>query len=248
MDFFTALRDELDTQQRLQKLYTDRLALMPEGTLWTKRRNDGNQYYLKLSHSPPQYLRKKSDKKLISQLESKPFLIRNLSRINHNIPLLSELSSSYLPLFTDTICEPVDFTESENPAYPEALIFNTHFGLKVRSKSEAMIADALYTFQVPQLYEHKLVLADSFGQPYDVYPDFTIPLLDGSYIYWEHKGLMSDPKYRKRNAWKEELYFINGIYPPKNLIITMDGPHQEFDVQDIHRIIKGSILPRLGRL
>ena len=68
MDFFTALRDELDTQQRLQKLYTHRLASMPEGTLWTKRRNDGNQYYLKLSHSPPQYLRKKSDKKLISQL------------------------------------------------------------------------------------------------------------------------------------------------------------------------------------
>ena len=78
MDFFTALRDELDTQQRLQKLYTHRLASMPEGTLWTKRRKDGNQYYLKLSHSPPKYLSKKSDKKLISQLESKHFLIRNL--------------------------------------------------------------------------------------------------------------------------------------------------------------------------
>ncbi|MBQ4650024.1 MAG: hypothetical protein IJB73_04915 [Firmicutes bacterium] len=248
MDFFTALRDELDTQQRLQKLYTDRLSSMPEGTLWTKRRKDGNQYYLKLPALPPKYLNKKSNGKLISQLKSKQFLANNLCRINHNIPLLSELSSSYIPLFTDAVCKPVDYTGSENAAYPEALIFSTHFGLKVRSKSEAMIADALYTFQVPQFYERKLVLADSYGKQYDIYPDFTIPLPDGSYIYWEHKGLMNDPKYRQRNQWKESLYFTNGIYPPHNLIITMDGPNQEFDVREIHRIIKGLILPRLGRL
>jgi len=111
-----------------------------------------------------------------------------------------------------------------------------------------MIADALYMFQVPQSYERKLVLTDSFGQSYEVYPDFTIPLPDGRFIYWEHKGRMYDPKYQRRNQWKENLYFLNGIYPPHNLIITMDGPHQEFNLQEIHQIIKGLILPRLGRL
>ena len=247
MDFFNALHDELDTQLRLQKLYTRQLAEMPDGTLWTKRRKDGEQYYLKLPDSQPQYLNKKTCKQLISQLKSKQFLTDNLRSINHNIPLLTQLSKQYLSLNRSTISTN-DFYKSENPAYPEALIFSTHFGLKVRSKSEAMIADALYMFQVTQFYERRLVLGDSYGKQYELYPDFTIPLPDGSFIYWEHKGRMDDTKYRQRNQWKESLYFINGIYPPHNLIITMDGPHQEFDLQEIHQIIKGLILPRLGRM
>jgi len=115
MGFFTALRDELDTQQRLQKLYTDRLALMPEGTLWTKRRNDGNQYYLKLPDFSPKYLNKKSNSILISQLKHKQFLTYNLQRINHNIPLLAALSSNYLPLRTDNISETIDLLNLKTP-------------------------------------------------------------------------------------------------------------------------------------
>ena len=53
MNFVASLQSELDTQLRLQKIYTDRLASMPEGSLWTKRRKDGDQYYLKLSGMSP---------------------------------------------------------------------------------------------------------------------------------------------------------------------------------------------------
>lgn len=160
---------------------------------------------------------------------------------------LRNTCTKYVPLVCDNISEHIDFTESQNPVYPEALIHNTSFGLKVRPKSEAMIADSLYMFNVPLFHEQKLVLTDAFGQPYDIYPDFTFPPSDGSSIYWEHKGRMDDSKYRQRNQWKESLYFINGIYPPHNLITTMDGPNQEFDLQEIHRVIKGLILPRLGK-
>lgn len=247
MNFVASLQSELDTQLRLQKIYTDRLASMPEGSLWTKRRKDGDQYYLKLSGMSPQYLHKKDDLQMISELKAKKHLIDNLCRLNNNIALITELSTKYVPLVCDNISEHLDFTESQNPVYPETLIHNTSFGLKVRSKSEAMIADSLYMFNVPLLYEQKLVLTDAFGQPYDIYPDFTITLSDGSSIYWEHKGRMDDSKYRQRNQWKESLYFINGIYPPHNLISTMDGPNQEYDLQEIHRVIKGLILPRLGK-
>ena len=249
MQFKTIVQEELNSQLYLQELYSSKLVSLPDGTLWTKRRKDGNQYYIKLPDEHARYLDKKQNSHLISQLQRKQFFTSNLSKLNRNIPLLTKISEKYTPLSPANIPDNFTFTESENPAYPEALIHNTSFGLKVRSKSEAMIADALYMFEVPQLYERKLILKErTSGKLYEIFPDFTIPLPDGRYIYWEHKGRMDDPKYRQRNLWKESLYFDNGIYPPHNLIITMDGPHQEFDLQEIHRVIKGMILPRLGKL
>lgn len=146
--------------------------------------------------------------------------------------------------------EPDKVYQSENPKYRDQLIFKARSGVYVRSKNEMLIADALYTTDLDVRYEKRLdlVISNSTGKDpsfYNtevVYPDFTITLPDGSVYYWEHMGLMDQKQYQEENSRKLNLYFLNGIYPPKNLIITVDGPTMPFDSSAVWRIIDGLLL------
>ena len=40
-----------------------------------------------------------------------------------------------------------------------------------------------------------------------------------------------------------QLYHRNGIYEPKNLIVTKDGPDGSFDVEAVKRLVYGVLLP-----
>lgn len=124
-------------------------------------------------------------------------------------------------------------------------------GLIVRSKSEALIAEYLLAAGIVFRYEQALNLVnttwDDAGFEYAaterVYPDFTIYLPDGSVIIWEHEGMMDSEEYQKRNLKKMMLYFRNGYYIPKNLIITMESSGKPLDTDAIRRIIDGFIKP-----
>ena len=115
----------------------------------------------------------------------------------------------------------------------------------MRSKGEAIIVDVLWQRGIPFFYEKALALIDENGNVVIVYPDFTIPISKRSFLVWEHNGMLLNEDYRKRSNRKMHLYFINGFYQPKNLIITSDGPNGEFSIPDIHRIVDGLILPLL---
>ena len=143
--------------------------------------------------------------------------------------------------------------QSENPKDRAGLKFKTSFGLMVRSKNELLIAEALYTAGVKFLYEARLELVEGIGdaatnrETYNMealFPDFTIILPDGERIYWEHLGMWENEDYREDNVRRLTLYFTNGIYPPKNLILTVDGNKMPFDNSAVWRIIEGQILSR----
>ena len=123
------------------------------------------------------------------------------------------------------------------------MIHKTSFGMLCRSKSEAMIADLLYKAGIPFLYEARLILYDEWGEKKVYCPDFTIELPDGSVIYWEHFGRMDLPDYRQKNFKRIATYHYNGIYPPDNLIITMESPKGGINVSAILHIIEHQILP-----
>ncbi len=54
-------------------------------------------------------------------------------------------------------------------------------------------------------------------------PDFKVVDGDtGDVWYWEHCGMMIDPRYRKRWEAKKKFYEKNGIVECKNLIVTYD--------------------------
>lgn len=95
----------------------------------------------------------------------------------------------------------------------------TERGERVRSKSEKIIADKLYSLGIPYRYECPLVLSDSLV----IYPDFTIlrPSTREE-VYLEHFGMMNDATYVEKTMYKLATYEKNGIYLGVNLFMTFE--------------------------
>ena len=121
------------------------------------------------------------------------------------------------------------------PDYPENLTVNTDAGEMVRSKSEALIANMLYSEKIPFHYEQALKLGSI-----TVYPDFTIPGFfqdKGCTILWEHFGLLDNRKYRGTMFQKLGLYLEYGFIPGHNLIITCETGSEPLDTSYVKWLI-----------
>ena len=119
----------------------------------------------------------------------------------------------------------------------EELKHTTSRGLKVRSKGELLVTEALYKYDVPFRYE-EVLLIDGLR----LVPDFTIRRRDGSLCYWEHCGLMGDADYRERQRQKFRLYERADIVPWKNLIVTYDGEDGGINIAVIESEIRNKLL------
>lgn len=120
-----------------------------------------------------------------------------------------------------------------NALHPENLIHITLAGHKVRSKSEVIIANLLYTNQIPYRYEAALRLKD-----FTVYPDFTIlhPATK-EIFYWEHFGMMDNASYCDAACNKLKSYCYNGIYPSMQLITTYETSKNPISSDQIRQLI-----------
>lgn len=197
---------------------------------------------------------------MLRQLQQKRVASHVLSPLRNNIRLLDSIlkeyrniSEAYDAYFPDELKVPFSSekqnvglstqTASGAAGHPEDLRHLTSFGLRVRSKSEAILAELLYIMHIPFTYEKPLRIKGSDGRWRTVYPDFTFQLPDGRVLYLEHFGMMNDEGYRESCYRKLTDYFLNGIYPPHNLIITMDGPDGKLDITAVHQLIQNRILP-----
>ena len=123
----------------------------------------------------------------------------------------------------------------------DGLIHRTERGDLVRSKSEVIIADKLYSRGVEYAYEQPLRLPNGRVR----YPDFTIAdSAIGVTYYWEHLGLLNDAGYRARWERKRAEYVDAGIRPwqdGKNaesvLIETYDSPAGGIDSVEVAKLI-----------
>ena len=121
-----------------------------------------------------------------------------------------------------------------NPYKPENKIFDTRRGEKVRSKSEAIIADTLHEFGIPYRYEYPVKMVNGEIR----YPDFMLlNLKTKQEIYLEHFGRMGDESYRKDAIEKMDLYRASGIYPGKNLIFTYETEEKPLDIKGMRRML-----------
>lgn len=120
-----------------------------------------------------------------------------------------------------------------NVKYPEQLIFKASSGNCVRSKSEMMIDMFLHINKIPFRYECALQLGEI-----TIYPDFTVKHpMTGDIYYWEHFGMMDDPKYCKNACSKLQLYTSNGIIPSIHLITTFETKDYPLSSEAIENII-----------
>ena len=121
----------------------------------------------------------------------------------------------------------------QNPYKHEDLIHNTFSGIKVRSKSEEIIANILFTSHIPFRYEAPLTLNGA-----TIYPDFTIKnSKNNSYTYWEHLGLMDKKEYKDHAMEKISTYCDHNIIPDVNLILTYETQKHPLDSSWVQQLV-----------
>ena len=104
---------------------------------------------------------------------------------------------------------------------------------RVRSKSEVLIANALFRAGLSYRYEYPLILN---GQQF--HPDFMIlRMRDRKILIWEHFGMLDDPEYRNQALEKILFYEKNGFFPGENLIITFETTKRPLNLSDVNMIL-----------
>ena len=117
--------------------------------------------------------------------------------------------------------------------------FPTERGDMVRSKSEKILADMFYKYGIPYNFEPELTLKDGTH----AYPDFVLlNVRRRKTFYWEHFGMINDDGYAKKNWKKISDYEDIGLYPGKNLLITMEGEKKAINIERIRKMIEIHLL------
>lgn len=156
---------------------------------------------------------------------------------NGDIHALRKYSSDYysdiIRRYTDLFMEP-SIIEFNGRFFEENLIHKTENNELVRSKSEVIVANALYNAGYSYEYEKALVLSDGNT----IYPDFTINYF-GTEFYLEHCGMLYNPAYKARWEVKLQKYKDNGLI--NQLIVTEDNLDGGIDSKKILEIIKDKL-------
>lgn len=131
----------------------------------------------------------------------------------------SDLFKRLTDLFDEDGTEYACFRTSNDGGYfSDNLRHTTENGEKVRSKSEVIIANALREKGVSYNYEKTL----TFSNGETLLPDFTITAKDGTELYLEHLGMLSDTDYARHWEDKKRLYAQNGIIEGDRLFTTTE--------------------------
>lgn len=146
----------------------------------------------------------------------------------------ANLITSYFSQFPNAISCWLEEEYKHNTNYPEGLIHPTYAGNKVRSKSEVIIANALFNYNIPYRYESGIQLDDII-----FYPDFTIchPKTMEIY-YWEHFGMMELTSYSDKVFSKLKIYANHNIIPSINLITTYETKDYPINSSEIKETIE----------
>lgn len=251
-------------EERLKKEKAE-LNSMPEGSLIFMNDN-GRTNYVQLIPASAKTGGKRirrainKDPNLIKQLARKKFLQKSVELTSEEVERIKIFLQSSRPPDAERVLETLpekykDISESvyfpkraeakqwaqkpfnQSTFNPEEKIHMSIGGIKVRTKSELLIADRLELYDLPFRYE------DTLGyRQYSFNPDFSVMTTKGI-MYWEHCGMMNDPKYRRRNEWKLQIYNKIGVVPWKNLIITYDFEDGGLDLRIIESEIVNKLLP-----
>ncbi len=108
--------------------------------------------------------------------------------------------------------EPLHFLDGAQEFYSDN-------GIRVRSKSELLIANALERTKIPYRYEFPVKLKDGRW----VRPDFLcLNVRTRKEFIWEHFGMMDNIAYANENVDKIVAYEQSGFFAGKNMIMTFE--------------------------
>ena len=237
----------------------------PEGVLRTTHSRHQTAYYLyrkDAGRGRVSYISKKKDQAFIQALAQKEYAQKLANAAGQKKKALERFLAGYfeveimdvyenLPEARRRLVIPYELSDDEFAAqwqqekYISEFPVDSDFGLitergeMVRSKSEKILADKLYSLGIPYHYEKPLHL-DPYGK---VHPDFTIlNKRTRKVYYWEHFGMMDDPVYCGKAILKLESYEKNHIFQGENLIITYETGNHPLNAQTADRLIRRYLL------
>lgn len=238
-----AMQKRLETMKTSEQKAQNQLQKSPDGKLRICEVNGFVRYYHIITPGDRVGIYLKNDQlDLARSLAQKDYLARLLKSIRKEIKAIetflsnypepspeevySNLISSRKALVTPLLGDDEAYAKwwqsqpyAENPTFPEDKKFATKRGDLVRSKTEAMIADAYYEMGIPYKYDYPIEI----GKGKYRYMDFVmLDVRTGRLIYHEHLGLMDDPSYLHKNMVKLDEYRGLGIFTGKNLILTTE--------------------------
>jgi ATP-dependent exoDNAse (exonuclease V) alpha subunit len=159
---------------------------------------------------------------------------------NYSRGHLSETARRLTNLF-----EAPTLAQVESRFLEDRLIHRTRRGEAVRSKSEVVIADLLFSLKADYRYEQPLVMDDGSRR----LPDFTIDdAASGLKIFWEHLGMLSLPGYQQQWHNKLAWYREHDVKPLEEgggsagtLVTSQDDARGGIDSQQIEQIARRAL-------
>ncbi|MGN0659655.1 MAG: hypothetical protein ACI4LA_08610 [Emergencia sp.] len=263
MSYLKMTERDVELQKHLLQSYRSAARKLPKGRLLCRNVRGAYRYYRKDENTGKEIYLRKSEQDLIEKLKLRRSLEKAIENMETNLKYQQKILDHYRAYDSASVEKqlPASYSDDRFRQYEKQFITDardrdcgqndylsegrnqkTSFGLMVRSKSEVMIAEILHSYGIPFRYEEKLTVRSRDGSMKTYLPDFTIYLPWGK-LYWEHFGLFSRKDYREKSIEKLNDYFFNGIVMPSNLIVTMDGPAGEFDIEAVERIVRGFLLP-----
>lgn len=255
MHFMHFVKNNIVTEKALIRSYEKKIAESPEGRLHC-RRIHGKLTYYRVRDDGSREKIKPEDKDLLIALRTKGYFQKAIKILKKNLKLEWNLVKGFQTftflaaemLLPNAYCEDflrewINDNYTVNNSYLEHKIFETSFGLKVRSKSEVLIAELLHALGIPFHYDEEVTFRDSAGNWHTFSVDFIIMTPSGEKIYWEHMGLFHQESYRIKNFTKMRVLYDNEIMLMNNFIITMESKRHPLNAPTVDRIIRGQILP-----
>ena len=142
-----------------------------------------------------------------------------------------ETDEAFLNRWTNIAYEPMPI-ENDTGFYSKC-------GVRVRSKSELLIADTLEQRGIPYRYEFPLNLK-KVG---NVRPDFLcLNVRTRSEFIWEHFGMMDNIAYANKNVAKIQNYVQDGYIPGKNMMMTFETSQYPLSSVTIRKMIEEYLL------
>lgn len=217
------------------------LAAIPGSEVGDARNGGLRKKYVrkKQTYIVHQLAQQEYNEKAIAALEWELSFFRNYLKKepkNGMSSLLQAKCSSKRPYYIPITIPDDEFIEKwnkvtypQNDFHPENLIYATSFGLRVRSKSEVLIAEMLKKENIPFKYEYPVELQQKV-----VYPDFYCLNVRTRTVYlWEHFGMMDDDDYVDNALDKLADYMECGYIEGLNLICTREDLNHPLSVSEI---------------
>ena len=255
VDFRKELKARYDLLTKTIEDIEKKNKTFPDGRVNVRVHQHRSYYYLDGGESKDRYLTQK-DSDLIQQLIQKDYLNKVLKDAKTERKAIQKMLNLYpetvvedaydnLPEGRKRYATPINICDEtfaqkwmntpykRKPFKKNSTVFTTIKGERVRSKSEALIADRLFARGIPYRYECPLKVGKRV-----IHPDFTIlRMSDRKILYHEHCGKMDDEDYKEDMVERANDYSEAGIILGDRLFYTFESEKTPLDMRTFDRII-----------